>query len=105
MERVSVISPVGIDRVQRKTVAPRLNDLSGKTVGEIWNGVFRGDESFPIVRELLKKKFPGINVIPYTEFPFFPGDDRPTAQQEIAKTIAALAREKGCDAVISGNGA
>ena len=105
MERVSVISPVGIDRVQRKTVAPRLNDLSGKTVGEIWNGVFRGDESFPIVRELLKKRFPGINVIPYTEFPFFPGDDRPTAQQEIAKTIAALAREKGCDAVISGNGA
>jgi hypothetical protein len=72
MERLPVISPAGIDFVQRKTIAPRIKDLSGKTVGEIWNGVFRGDETFPVVRELLKQRFPGINVIPYTEFPFFP---------------------------------
>lgn len=105
MQRVQVISPAGIDRVERGSIVPRLRDLNGKTVGEIWNGVFRGDESFPIVRELLKKRFPGIKILPYTEFPFFPGDDRPTAQQELAKSIAAVARDKGCDAIISGNGA
>jgi hypothetical protein len=105
MEHFHVISPAGVDRVERRTVAPRINDLSRKTVGEIWNGVFRGDETFPIVRDLLKKRFPGIKIIPYTEFPFFPGDDRPTSQHELAKKIAGLAREKGCDAVISGNGA
>lgn len=105
MDRQSVISPLGINLVESKAIAPRINDLSGKTVGEIWNGVFRGDETFPIVRELLRKKFPGIKIVPYTEFPFFPGDDRPTAQHELAKTIARLAQEKGCDAVITGNGA
>ena len=44
-------------------------------------------------------------IVPYTEFPFFPGDDRPHAQQEVARGIAALVKEKGCDAIISGNGA
>jgi hypothetical protein len=105
MERMSVVSPAGVDHVERKTVSPRLPDLNGKIVGEIWNGVFRGDESFPIVRSLLTKRFPGVTIVPYTEFPFFPGDDRPTAQQELAKSIASLARQKGCDAIISGNGA
>ena len=105
MESMSVISPAGVEMVEHRSVAPRLNDLSGKTVGEIWNGVFKGDATFPIVREMLKTKFPGINVIPYTEFPFFPGDDRPTSQQAVAREIATLAKAKGCDAVISGNGA
>lgn len=105
MERMAVIGPAGVEIIEHKSVAPRLNDLSGKTVGEIWNGVFKGDVTFPIIRELLRKKFPDTKVIPYTEFPFFPGDDRPHAQQEVARHIAALAKEKGCDAVISGNGA
>ena len=105
MENMHVISPEGIETTERNAIAPRLDDLAGKTVGEIWNGVFKGDATFPIVRESLKKRFPGIKVIPYTEFPFFPGDDRPAAQHEIARNIAALAKEKGCDAVISGNGA
>lgn len=105
MDKLSVISPAGVQVVEQGTIAPRLPDLAGKTVGEIWNGVFKGDHTFPIIRELLRKKFPDTKVIPYTEFPFFPGDDRPHAQQEVARHIAALAKEKGCDAVISGNAA
>jgi len=105
METLRVISPAGVETTEHKGVAPRLDDLSGKTVGEIWNGVFKGDDTFPVVREMLKRAFPGINVIPYTEFPFFTGDDRPSSQQAMAKEIAALAKAKGCDAVISGNGA
>ena len=105
MEKIGVVSPVGVQVMDQKAAAPRLKDLNGKTVGEIWNGVFKGDETFPVIREMLKQRFPGINVIPYTEFPFFPGDDRPTSQREVAREIAALAKAKGCDAVISGNGA
>ena len=105
MEKMGVIRPAGVQVVEQRSIAPRLPDLAGKTVGEIWNGVFKGDETFPIVREMFRKKFPATKIIPYTEFPFFPGDDRPHAQQEVARQIAALAKEKGCDAVISGNGA
>ena len=63
MEKMSVISPGGLEFIDHKEAAPRLNDLAGKTVGEIWNGVFKGNDTFPIVREMLKWKFPGINVI------------------------------------------
>ena len=105
MECMKVISPAGVETIEHKGVAPRLDGLAGKTVGEIWNGVFKGDDTFPVVRDMLKRAFPGINVIPYTEFPFFPGDDRPASQQAMAKEIAVLAKAKGCDAVISGNGA
>lgn len=105
MQEMSVISPAGVQVVEHKTIAPRLPDLAGKTVGEIWNGVFKGDETFPIIRERFRREFPDTTIIPYTEFPFFSGDDRPHAQQAVAQQIAALAKQKGCDAIISGNGA
>lgn len=104
-EKVSVVSPAGSGAVERTRAAPRLDDLNGKTICEIWNGVFRGEVTFPAIRERLKKQFPDLRIIPYTEFPHAHGSDDPARQREHARRIAALAREAGCDAVISGNGA
>lgn len=105
MDRYEVVSPAGGEAIAQKGIAPRLADLNGKTVGEIWNGVFKGEQTFPVLREQLKARFPGINIIPYTEFPHLYGGDNPAAQKKLAAEIAALAIAKGCDAVISGNGA
>ena len=105
METLEVVSPAGLEAVKVTGVAPRLPDLNGKTVGEVWNGVFKGDVTFPIIRRLLKERYPGVKVIPYTEFYHLPGSDLPQQQREIARQIVATAREKGCDALISGNGA
>ena len=105
MEKLAVVSPLGLEAVRRTATAPRLADLNGKTVGEIWNGVFKGDVTFPIIRKLLLKRYPGLKIIPYTEFPHIPGADNPPAQRERARHIAQLAKEKHCDAVITGNGA
>ena len=105
MPRIEVVSPLGLDAIERVGAAPRMERLDGKTIGEIWNGVFKGDVTFPVIRRLLKQRYPGLNIIPYTEFPHAPGSDHPAEQREHARRIAALAREKGCHAVISGNGA
>jgi hypothetical protein len=105
MEKMEVVSPAGLEAVKVTGTARRLADLNGKTVGEVWNGVFKGDVTFPIIRKLLKKKYPGVKVIPYTEFYHLPGSDVPGHQRELAGQIVATAREKGCDALISGNGA
>ena len=105
MESFEVVSPAGGEAIAQKPIAPRLKDLNGKTVAEIWNGVFKGDQSFPVLRRLLKEKYPAINIIPYTEFPHIYGGDNPSEQKKLAKHLAALAQAKGCDAVISGNGA
>jgi len=103
--RFEVVSPAGGEATDRRAVAPRVADLNGKTVAEVWNGVFKGDETFPVIRRALQQRYPGVRIIPYTEFPHFYGGDNPTQQRALAKEIAALVREKGCDAVISGNGA
>jgi len=101
----NVQSPLGGETVKHNATAPRLDCLDGMTIGESWNGDFKGDYTFPIIRNLLKEKYPGIKIIPFTEFPYIYGADNPVAQKELAKTIAARAKELGCDALISGNGA
>ena len=67
MDKYDVVSPLGIEVIKRKGVSPRLADLNGKTVAEVWNGVFKGDQTFPVIRKLLKQKFPSINIIPFTD--------------------------------------
>ena len=105
METFKVVSPLGFEVVESKGSADRLKDLNGKTIGEFWNGVFKGDVSFPLIRQQLKQRFPDLKIIPFTEFPHAPASDHPSKQRELAQRMAKLAREKGCDAVISGNGA
>jgi hypothetical protein len=105
MEKLLVVSPLGFEAVKAIGGAPRLDDLDGKTVGEFWNGVFKGDMTFPAIRGLLQKRFPRLMIVPFTEFPHAHGSDHPSKQREHAQRMATLAREKGCDAVISGNGA
>ena len=105
MEKLSVVSPVGRPAVRTTRGAGRLDTLDGRTVGELWNGVFKGDITFPAIRRLLQARHPQLTIIPYNEFPHAHGSDNPGQQRERARTLAALAREKGCHAVISGNGA
>jgi hypothetical protein len=105
MEKIEVVSPAGIEVVKRRGASPRVADLNGKTVCEVWNGVFKGDQTFPVIRKLLAQKYPSIKIIPYTEFPHMPGGDNPREQRERARLVARLATEKGAHALISGNGA
>ena len=105
MEQLHIVSPAGLQALKTTATAPRLADLNGKTVGEVWNGVFKGDMTFPIIRRLLQARFPGIRIVPYTDFHHQPGSDVPEQQREIERGIVAAARAKGCDALIMGNGA
>jgi hypothetical protein len=103
-ETIEVFSPVGAEVVKPSTRAPRLPTLNGKTVAETWNEDFKGDFMFPVYRELLKQRYPGIRIIPYTEFPVSPWKGSPEYQWDVARQIARLARARGADALISGNG-
>jgi hypothetical protein len=74
--------------------APRLTDLNGKTIGEISNRMWESDRIFPLIRDLLKKRYPDIKFVPYTDLPS--GLDNIQDNEEIGDIVAA----KGCDAVI-----
>ena len=99
-----VISPIGAESVAKSSLAKRLPTLNGKTIGEVWNEDFKGDIMFPIYREMLKERFPDVKIVPYTEFPVAVLRGTPSYQREIMARIIATAKEKGCDALITGNG-
>jgi hypothetical protein len=103
-DEISIISPLGLNRTQTTGITPRLDSLDGKTIGEVYNHHFKGDQMFRLYRELLKQRFPGVRIVPYTELPAsFVGGDTAT-HRRVAQEVAAKAREKGCDALITGNG-
>lgn len=101
-----VLSPLGEPAVEMVTLAPRLDTLEGKTIGALWNGGFRGDESFPIIEKMLRERYPTVKLIPYTEFPLTTiASFHPEQKAQTLAALRAKLKETGCDAVITGNGA
>ena len=100
----SVISPEGRPLAAAGTASRPLQSLEGKTIGEVYNNHFKGELMFRTYRRLLKEKYPGVKIVPFDEFPIvYVGGDA-ASQKRIAKEIAALAKERGVDAIITGNG-
>lgn len=103
-ERIGVISPEGLLPAVTRKVSQHLDTLEGKTIGEVYNNHFKGELMFHTYRRLMNERFRGVTIIPYDEFPtVYVGGD-PASQKRIAREIAAIAKEKGCDAIITGNG-
>lgn len=101
-----VVNPLGKPVVGMIAMAPRLDTLEGKTIGELWNGGFRGDESFPIIEKLLQERYPTVKLIPYTEFSLSTiASLHPEEKEKTLETLRTELKQKGCDAVITGNGA
>src|SRR5690242_16439379 len=53
---------------KRKALAPRLPSLEGKTVAQVWDYIFRGDEIFATLEEGLKARYPNIKFVSWREF-------------------------------------
>jgi hypothetical protein len=103
-EKMRVISPAGLPLSATNRVSRHLDTLDGKTIGEVYNNHFKGEQMFHIYRRLFRERFPGVKIIPYSEFPtVYVGGD-PASQKKTARDVAALAKEWGCDALITGNG-
>jgi hypothetical protein len=103
-ETLKVISPEGLPLGATGRVSRPLDTLKGKTIGEVYNNHFKGELMFQTYRRLFEEKYPGIRIIPFDQFPIvYVGGDA-ASQKRIAKEIAAIAKAKGCDAIITGNG-
>ena len=97
---LEVFVPTGFGQDSNKyPYARRLTDLNGKTIGEISNRLWESDRIFPVIRELLKKQYPDLKFIPYTDLPNTA--DKISDNEELADIVLA----KGCDAVIGSSAA
>jgi hypothetical protein len=95
-----VVWPRSPRTIKVNPVAKRLDTLRGKTIAQLWDYIFRGDEIFPILEEELSKRFPDTKFINYSVFGSTHGDN----EREVVGSIPAKLKQHGADAVISGMG-
>jgi len=81
-------------------LANRLDSLEGKTVGFVWDYLFRGDEIFPLLEEGLKQRYPKIKFVNYDAFGSTHGGD----EHAVVAGLADKMKSTGTDAIISGMG-
>jgi hypothetical protein len=93
-----VLWPRGRRTVSARPVAPRLETLRGKTIGQLWDDLFRGDEIFPILEAALAQRYPGVKFVDYRTF----GSTHGAEEHEVLANLPARMRELGVDAIISG---
>ena len=83
---------------KRKALAPRLDSLEGKTVAQLWDFVFRGDEIFETLEEAMKARYPGIKFVSWREF----GNTHGRDERQVVAALPERLKALGVDAVISG---
>jgi hypothetical protein len=86
-------------RQQRtRHLAPRPASLEGKTVAQLWDFLFKGDQVFELLEEGLKARYPGVKFVSWREFGSTHGGEEKAALAELPRRLKDL----GVDAVISG---
>jgi hypothetical protein len=78
--------------------APRLDTLTGKKLGIVTNEQWQAFRMLPLMKDMLEKDFPGIEVLPIDAFP---QGNAMIGTEETAKLI----KSSGVDAVIVANAA
>ncbi len=95
-----VMWPRSPRQMQVRPLAKRLATLEGKTVAQVWDYLFRGDEIFEFLEEGLKVRFPGVRFVSWREFGSTAGKD----ERAVVTALPQRFKELGVDAVISGMG-
>lgn len=98
----SVLWPLARRAAKARALAPRLPDLNGKTICELWDVIFRGETIYPLVREHIRARFPKVKFVDYTHFGNFYGARE---EDDIAERLPAKLKAHKADAVIVGIGA
>jgi len=95
-----VLWPRSQRQTRFKSLAPRLETLEGKTVAQLWDYMFRGDEVFALLEEGLKARFPGVRFVSWREF----GSTHGANEREFVAALPQRLMGLGVDAAISGMG-
>ena len=85
-------------QMRTKPLAPRLASLEGRTVAQLWDFLYRGDQVFELLEEGLKARFPGVRFVSWREFGSTHGGEERAALAALPQRFKAL----GVEAVISG---
>jgi hypothetical protein len=90
--------PRGELQQRKRSLAPRLESLSGKKVAQLWDELFKGDIVFELLEEGLRARYPDIQFVSWREF----GSTHGGMEKEALAALPKKLRDMGVNAVISG---
>lgn len=99
-QKMAVVWPLAKSNQPPQRLAPRLDTLEGKTICGLFNGRYHFEDTWPLTKELLAKRYPGIKFVGWEEFGIFNNE----AEPDRLKGLPEKLKQHGCDAVITGRG-
>lgn len=99
-QQYEVLWPRSPRQTQLKPMARRLDTLNGKTVAQLWDYLFRGDEMYLALEKGLRTRYPKIKFVSWREF----GSTHGAEDRQVVASLPGRFREMGIDAVISAIG-
>lgn len=98
-----VVWPLGRRVVEEVPVKELTENLDGKTIGFIWDYLFRGPEMFEAIREGLASSYRDMTFVDYEEFGNIHGSD--PEQRVNLERMPEVLRSHRVDAVVAAVGA
>jgi hypothetical protein len=96
-----VVAPTGLVPQDQVPINPHPTSLSGKTIGFVWDYLFKGPVVFDAVRHLIDDRYTGVRYIDYEHFGDIHGFDSTHVLDELADKV----RGAGIDAAVVAVGA
>ena len=92
-----VVWACGERKQPQRPLAKRLDTLDGKTIAQLWDFLFFGDEVFAVLEEKLRERFPRVKFVSWREF----GSTHAVNEKELLASLPQRFKELGVDAAIS----
>ncbi len=92
-----VVWPCGERKQAVRPLARRLDTLNGKTVAQLWDYLFYGDEIYDELESELRKSYPDVKFISWREF----GTTHGVNERALLASLPQRFKELGVDAAIS----
>jgi hypothetical protein len=95
--KYEVVWPCGERRLKQRPLAKRLDTLNGKTIAQLWDYLFAGDEVFKALEAKLREAYPDVKWVSWREF----GSTHAVNEKELLASLPQRFKELGVDAAIS----
>lgn len=95
-----VVWPRGERKLATQSLASRHETLNGKTIAQLWDFIFRGDDIFAALEEDIRSQYPDVRFVSWREF----GNTHANNEREVLESLPRRFKELGVDAAISGMG-
>ena len=74
--------------------------MNGKTVAQLWDYMFYGDEVFLLLEDAIRRRFPDVRFLSWREF----GNTHGSDERQVLARLPEKLKELGADAAISAMG-